>query len=141
VLIGEVTDAHAYLTPDRSGIYSEFTTQVIQVLKSGTTGLVADKQVAIERVGGVVRFASGTTYTCKVNHENMPQTGSRYVFFLTYKPEIDAFEIITAYHLRKGRVVPLDDAENLNKYANSDAETFITEVRSAIADSEKGGQK
>jgi hypothetical protein len=71
----------------------------------------------------------------------MPQVGRKYVFFLNYKTAINAFEIVTAYHLRKGRVVPLDDAENLKKYANGDADTFLAEVRSAVIESEKGGQK
>src|SRR5262249_9946043 len=141
VAIGNVTDAHAYLTDDRSGIYSEFTTQISEVLKSNTAWIAPEKTVALEREGGVVKFASGRTYAYKLDHQNMPQTGRHYVFFLKYKPDIDAFEIITAYHVRKGRVVPLDDAENLNKYADTEVENFIARVRSAVLESAKGGQK
>lgn len=52
VLVGEVTDARAYLSNDQTGVYSEFTIRIEDILKSDRADSVAaGNTIAIERWG------------------------------------------------------------------------------------------
>jgi hypothetical protein len=114
VIIGEVSDAQAYLSDDQTRIYSEFVVQIEQVLKndSKTTPLNVGTSVITERSGGRVRFPSGKIAVSVINNQDLPRSGRRYLLFLTHEgPEAklyDDFHILTAYELRDGKVFPLD---------------------------------
>lgn len=144
VIIGEVADAQAYLTEDKTGIYSEFVVRVDEVLKnSATTPLVSDSTISVMRGGGAVRFPSGKVIRRGQNYKPLPRVGRRYVFFLKYNNDGGQdFKIITAYALRGSRVFALD-GEPLQgivlepyaayqKYRDADQATFLNEVREAI---------
>jgi hypothetical protein len=144
VIIGEVADAQAYLTEDKTGIYSEFVVRVEEVLKnSATPPLVPDSSISAMRGGGAVRFPSGKVIRKGQPYKPLPRVGRRYVFFLKYNNDGGQdFKIITAYELRESRVFPLD-GEPLQgivlepyaayqKYRDADQATFLNEVREAI---------
>lgn len=141
IVIGEITDAKAYLSEDGTNIYSEFSIQVNEILKNDflnplTTGV----SLIAEREGGRVRFPSGKIVTACVNHQDMPRTGRRYVFFLTRtistESDSDCIHLLTAYELREGRVFPLDkvsEGHPISKYKGKTDQEFLTELRAVIA--------
>jgi hypothetical protein len=60
VVIGEVTDAQAYLSNDRTGVYSEFTVRVKEVLKNlNQVSLIPSEAVILEREGVPYDFHPG----------------------------------------------------------------------------------
>ena len=84
VLIGEVSSAKAYLSEDGTGIYSEFSIQVDEILKNDPLDpITAEVPLFAEREGGRVRLPSGKIVTARVVNQDMPRPGRRYVFFLT----------------------------------------------------------
>jgi hypothetical protein len=72
VIIGKVTSARAFLSENKTNIYSEFEIQIEQVWKSDRGDLNAGSSVAVERAGGRVRFPSGKIAISVVNHQQMP---------------------------------------------------------------------
>jgi hypothetical protein len=150
VVVGEVTSAQAYLSNDKTSVYSEFTVRVADVLKNGgSESLYFGAQIVAERAGGRVRFPSGKVLLRGAPYgKNMPRVGQRYIFFLKHNAEGQDYSIITAYELRSGRIFPLDGSPEgdvksnqfaeYEKYAGLDETSFFNEVRSAI---EKGEQK
>lgn len=147
VVVGEVTSAQAYLSNDKTNVYSEFTVRVADVLKNGSPeALYFGAQIVAERAGGRVRFPSGKVLLRGAPYgKNMPRVEQRYIFFLKQNPEGQDYSIITAYELRSGQVFPLDGSPEgdgksnqfteYEKYAGMDETRFISDVRSAI---EKG---
>ncbi|HKP48300.1 MAG TPA: hypothetical protein VJT50_16985 [Pyrinomonadaceae bacterium] len=141
VIIGEITSAKAYLSEDGTGIYSEFSIQVDEILKNDLLNPVTSAVPLIaEREGGRVRFTSGKIVTSRVNHQDMPRPGRRYVFFLTRTllngSALDGMHLLTAYELREGHVVPLDmvsEKHPINQYRGKAEEEFLTELRAVIA--------
>lgn len=78
VLIGKVTDAQAYLSQDKSGVYSSFTVQVNELLKNTTkTALASDSRIEVEREGERVRFPSGRLHLYITDGQEMPEVGLR----------------------------------------------------------------
>lgn len=153
IIVGEITDAQAYLSSDKTGVYSEFTTAVSEVLKSSTflPFSVGDSIIA-ERSGGRVRLPSGKVLLRGFSHKSMPRVGRQYVLFLKYNDQGQDFSIITGYELRAGKVFPLDgvpkDDYRLAQFAvyeGADAAAFLSEVRAAIEGapqtSPNGGQE
>ena len=140
VIIGRVTNAEAYLSSDKTGIYSEFTVETIQILKNDNrTALKVPGFVAVERTGGQVRFPSGHVTVMYVSNLGMPRVGGQYVFFLThnfpYKVRRDEdYRILTGYELLDGRVIPLDSARmvDFEAHRGKDHGTFLAELLTAI---------
>jgi hypothetical protein len=134
VIVGQITDAKAYLSNDKTGVYSSFTVQVNEVLKNSTTvPLSTASSIEVERDGGRVRFPGGRILIYTINSQDMPVVGLRYVLFLTNPHGQSDFEILTAYELREGKVYPLDDLPNLYRYENADELNFLSELRNRIA--------
>jgi hypothetical protein len=131
VLVGQVSDAHAYLSNDKTGVYSVFTVQVNEVLTNSTNlSLSAGSVIEVERDGGRVRFPNGRLHLYKIAEQDMPQVGLRYVLFLTNPGNESGFQMVTGYELRAGKVCPLDDLPKLHTYDNTDEAIFLEELRS-----------
>jgi hypothetical protein len=76
-------EARAYLSNDKTGVYSVFTIQVNEVLKNSTkTPITRGSAIEVERDGGRVRFPNGRLHMYKIGNLDMPKTGLRYVLFL-----------------------------------------------------------
>jgi hypothetical protein len=143
VVVGNVTDAKAYLSEDKTAVYSEFTVHVWDVLKnSQVLPFEVGTSVTVLRPGGGVRFPSGKVRRFLVAGRGLPHTGGRYAFFLKYDDLAQAYYIVTAYELLGGKVFPLDGVPqygtsthpfaSYRRYANADEGAFLVEVRSAV---------
>jgi hypothetical protein len=143
VVLGEVKDAQAFLSNDKSGVYSEFTVQVEQVFKDDTNASISlGSLVSTARIGGNVRYSRERIQAYHVVGQNMPQPGKRYIFFLRKGSEQGDYLILTAYEIRSGRIYPLDGASASppqpwagDAYENTDEGTFLQKLREAISQS------
>lgn|ERR1041385_8241055 len=134
ILIGEVVDAKAYLSNDKTGVYSEFTVRVDEVLKSGgETSVAQNNTIAVERQGGRVQFPSGKEHTYFVSKENMPEFGQRYVLFLKRLEEDQAFHLLTGYVLIGDKVSPLDEHHQFETYKGAEAAAFIEKIKTDLS--------
>jgi len=138
VLIGTVTNSQAYLSADKTGVYSEFEIRVEEILKGvGIAGLNSPS-VSVERFGGAVRFSSGVVQRYLTNGQGMPREGRRYLLFLKTIEGDDDFFVLTGYELRE-RIVPLDGSSQkgnlalaFDSYKGADVDIFLKAVRDAI---------
>ncbi len=145
ILIGEINDARAFLSNDRTGIYSEFTISVGEVLKNnGGFKITTGAEIDAERSGGAVRFPSGAIQKYVIANQHFPLVGRTYILFLKRDGDQE-FSIVTAYELRSEQVLPLDGASNANGarlpfdvYKGSDVSSFLDIVRNAIRNNVKG---
>lgn len=133
VLIGEISDANAYVSADKNGVYSEFTLRVEQVLKAVAPSAHVKGVVTVERQGGRVRYPSGRVEWYRIALQEIPLVNRRYVLFLKRIDE-DSFSIVTGYELRDGHVYALDGgASQFAAYNGTDEASFLQLVREAIA--------
>lgn len=143
VVIGQIADAQSYLSPDKTGVYTEFTVRLEEVLKAdGAAALAPGGTLAAQREGGLVRFASGRVQRYKPHFQGTPRVGGRYVLFLKRNEDGQTYFIWTGYELSGGRVHPLDGvdlpggATELSQFAaykNADEATFMSALREAVA--------
>jgi hypothetical protein len=130
VVLGRVLDSRAYLSNDKTGVYSVFSIQIEQVLKSSlpiTNGSV----IETERDGGRVKFPSGRLHLYLTDKADMPIVGGRYVLFLDAKND-QAFQIVTAYEIQDRKVRPLDRFRNAQRYNDWDESEFLTELTNKL---------
>lgn len=150
IITGEVTGASAYLSNDRTQVYSEFTVTVTDTLANETAlPISAGASITAARAGGRVRLPSGKVLIRGQLGRAMPSVGGRYLLFLRYNDEGEDFSIITGYELRDGRVYPLDGAPvkggKIPQYAAYEAYSgayearFLSEVYQAIANARRAG--
>jgi hypothetical protein len=134
IVIGRVTDGQAYLSNDKSGVYSVFSVQVEQALTNHSSVVVpSGGSIEVEREGGRVKFPSGRIHLYMTTEQDMPEIGSRYVFFLTAGENEGVFQIVTAYELRDGKVFPLDKLPKPKAYQNGEESTFLSELKRKIS--------
>ncbi|HVG34754.1 MAG TPA: hypothetical protein VM911_16920 [Pyrinomonadaceae bacterium] len=132
IIIGEIIAAEAYLSNDKTGIYSEFTIHIDEVFKNaGGYSLVSGGTVEAEREGGRVRFPSGRIQRFSLDRLRMPRLGRRYILFLTSDNE-QGFHILTGYELQQSKVLPLDDLPYTKSYKNVDEASFLSELRERL---------
>jgi hypothetical protein len=81
IVIGTITYAKAYLSNDKTGVYSTFTVLIHEVLKNPEK-LKVGNLVEAEREGGRVQFSSGRVHLYMVSEQDMPRVGGRYLLFL-----------------------------------------------------------
>ncbi len=130
VVVGQVTEAESFLSADRTGVYSEFTVQIGEVLKDdGESRIAPGSSLAAQRAGGQVRFPSGRSHLYSVSNELMPQVGRRYLLFLTKQEEGQAFHILTGYELDNGTVLPLDRHEQFRGLQGKEEVSLLDAVR------------
>jgi hypothetical protein len=109
IIVGTIAAQHAYLSNDRTAIYTEFKVQVEQSLKTTKDfPLQVGATIDIERQGGSVQFSSDTVISRGVINKSLPWLGKRYLLFLEYRPEGKDFSIIAGYRLEGALVTPLD---------------------------------
>lgn len=143
VVIGEITDAQAYLADDNTGLYSEFTVRLDEVLKDDSSNHLTGSVMA-EREGGAIKFPNGRVKQFKLNQEGMPRIRRQYVLFLKSNGAGQDYTILTGYELHAGQVSPLDGLGGklvFSRYAGADQTTFLNEVRSAIAQSSQASTR
>lgn len=144
IVIGEITNEQAYLSEDKTSIYSEFNVNVSEVLKNtDSNSLIVGAEIAVSRGGGAVRFPSGKVIRRLFEGKPMPQIGQKYVFFLNYNKEGQDYPIITAYEIRNGKIVPLDGLLKNGKvveqlvahqsYRGASEAEFLSEIQAAIS--------
>lgn len=130
VVLGEVLDAQAHLSEDKSNVFSEFTVHITKVLKS--KGSLAG-QISVERIGGYVKYPDGRKLLYLLGTARMPKVGARYVWFLKGIPTTENFNILTAYELGAEGVSPLDWSPQFETYRGHSESSFFTELSSALA--------
>lgn len=148
IIVGEVIEAQAYLSEDKTNIYSEFTVRVEQILKNDNADTInVGEIITTERQGGRVRFPSGRIESERIAGQNPPQSGHRYILFIGFNPYEAGTKsltgprgnmsrhILTAYEIRENRIYPLDSAtgRNFQKEQGKDAASFLNEIRNAVA--------
>lgn len=132
-----VGSSRAFLSDDKTGVYSEFTMVVAKVFKQveGFSVNPGDTIIA-ERFGGKVRYPSGKVIRYRIEGEGMPVVGKRYIFFLA-KADQDSYNLLTAYEIQGNKIFALDGSRNnargqgnsiFDKHNGKDLDNFLREV-------------
>lgn len=150
VVEGIVADAKAFLSEDKTGVYSEFTIRVSKVLKVSTELQVElGDMVITERFGGKVRYPSGQVILYRIEGQGAPMTGKRYLFFLA-KGNQRNYRLLTAYEIQGKEVFCLDGSRinsrgkgnwNFDKHNGEDVNSFMESVGRSVNNSRGKGKQ
>ncbi|MDQ3749782.1 MAG: hypothetical protein M3367_12360 [Acidobacteriota bacterium] len=139
IVIGEIVNASAHLSNDKSGIYTEFTIRVDETLKSDTANKVEqDDSITADRTGGVVRYPNGQKVFYRNDGDDLPRVGSKYVLFLTSDKQSPNYKILNGQELKDDGVIPLDLERSFDAFKGARKMSFIKAVRDKIAESSTG---
>lgn len=136
VVVGEVSDAKAYLSNDKTGVYSEFVLHLDKVLKDESKRLTSGCSILVARKGGRVRFPAGRISQYFTAGQGMPRVGQRYVLFLISSEEEKYFYLLTGYELREGHVLLLDNPGSghpITAYKGKEELSLLKDIQAAVA--------
>jgi hypothetical protein len=127
IVVGMITARHAYLSADKTAIYTEFRVQIDQLFKApAESSLKPSEFIDVERAGGLLQFSADVIISRGAANKTLPWMGKRYLLFLIYLPESKDFSIVTGYRLEGAQVIPLD------KSSNDSSSTKIVEDANAL---------
>lgn len=132
VLTVEIKRAEAHLSHDKSGVYSEFSAQIADVMKDASSRLQAGTVITVRRVGGVIHYPNGHKELYAIAEQHMPIVGGRYLLFLKAIEPGEDYEIVTGYQFENGQVMPLDAPHQFRVFAAAEQSNFLKEVRDKI---------
>lgn len=140
IVIGSVQQGQAFVSPDKTGVYSEFSIVIANVLKSeNTQQILAGATVIGIRPGGEIHYPSGHREKFLFRGIGYPKLGAQYVFFLRQDPGGSDYAILTAYELKEGIVFALDSEEPFMHYEGVAQGSFLDFLRRNIAAGESPG--
>jgi hypothetical protein len=146
IVIGTIREAKAYLSEDRTDIYSEVSLPVEEILKADPQyRLKIHGTVTADRRGGAVRFPSGKIVRSAYWGRGIPSIGHRYLLFLKDAGD-SGFSIVTGYELTGKGVIPLDGLprsddsvyRNYESLRNTSEASLLDAVRKAISENGSG---
>jgi hypothetical protein len=135
IVVGTVLSGKAFVSKDRTYVYSDYQVRVDRVLKQdASASLAVGEQIVVSRGGGTIRFPSGHIRNYLTSGEGFPAIGSQYLFFLG-KPNFPQHEyeqiIGSLYQLSDGKVHPFD-TEQLPLFDDMSDVVFLAKVEQAI---------
>lgn len=149
IIIGTITDSQAFVSNDKTAVYSEFQVSVNQILKNNNVlPIIPESNIVAERIGGNVRFPSGRIQRRGYSGHNLPQKNKQYVLFLKWDEAGKDYSILTGYEVQEQTVNPLDGLDNENprifsnykQYKNADLSMFLSKLKEVIENLSVGGK-
>jgi hypothetical protein len=135
VVVGDVRDRQTYLSNDKSGVYTEFTISVSEVIKGDPARVTQGGTITASRVGGVVRYSNGHKRLYLVVGEGLPLDGGQYVLFLKGDEQGQTYTVLTMYQLGPDGVTPIDEGIQFEPYRGQEKSEFLKTIRDKITKS------
>ena len=132
VIIGEVQGRHSYLSNDKSGVYTEFTISVNEVLKGDPAQVSRGSTITASRAGGVVHYPNGHKRLYLVSGEGLPLEDGQYVLFLKRDGEDQNYLVLTMYQLGADDVTPIDEGVQFDPYRGQKKSDFLKRIQDQI---------
>ena len=136
IVVGTIGAGEAHVSENKKNVFSEFTLIAENVLKARLSELAQGSVLTIDRIGGHVKYPNGQRVLYRIFGMNMPQTGARYLFFLTAKHNKEDLSILTGYELTPDGAAPLDeDLPQVRNLAGLSEKDLMQKVRDLIRNS------
>lgn len=133
IVTGIATAASAHLSNDKTGIYTEYTIRIEQVLKDGLgRNPSPDSVITIDRAGGAVRYPDGHRVAYLLAEKKLLSVGASYALFLRDDKRSKNFEVVTAYELKVNSVSPLDSGSSFEEVRGMTKSDFIKAVQGKL---------
>jgi hypothetical protein len=131
VVVGTTVGGGAFMSPDKTGVYTELSLRIEEIIYKGRDSLRDGETIAISRMGGLVRYHTGEETLFRIVGQNMPVIGKQYLFFLKAMPDGDDFQILTGYELTASGVVALDDPTRFREQNGRGKTDLLAAARTA----------
>jgi hypothetical protein len=134
-VVGEIAEANAHVSNDKSGVYTEFDICISGMLKNNSPNkrIQVGKYITADRAGGFVRYPNGRKILYRFTDRNLPQVGGRYLLFLENDNASPNFKIFTGYEISQDKFVRLDREIQLGQYTKYNSSQFLQAVRDESA--------
>ncbi len=134
IVTGRITAVAVHLSNDKSGVYSELTVKVDQVLKNNIPiDIERGSLITVDRAGGIVRYPNGQMVLYLDSEDGLPEVGREYLMFLTSDKKSENYAIRTLYELQETRTVPLDHGRRMDDIKRMGKSDFVKVVREKLS--------
>jgi hypothetical protein len=138
ILVGCVENVSAYLSTDKTHIYTESRVHVEDLLKlSARRPFPENREMIVDQIGGTLKLPSGRVIRdpARVDFLGRIRSGARYLLFTRWIHDGRDLTLIRGYELREGQVFKLTEDRtpgNVPVSGPSEEKEFIRAVRNAL---------
>jgi hypothetical protein len=133
IVTGIATVSSAHLSNDKTGIYSEYSVRVEQVLKNNTSReMIRGSVITVDRAGGAVRYPNGRKIAYMIAESRLPDSGRTYTLFLRDGKRNTNFEIVSLYELNVNSVIPLDARPSIDEIKGIGKADFVKTIQEKL---------
>jgi hypothetical protein len=134
IVVGTVDNGKAFVSEDRTFVYSDYHVRIGEVIKADPEKPIrVGAQILAWVLGGSIRFPAGHLKHFVISGRGFPESGMQYVLFLRRTdPAIRDYAISTAYEVKDGVVLPLNDNEDSKQFEGMKVDEFLNSVRNAV---------
>jgi len=137
ILTGNVSGSRAFLSKNKTNIYSEFSVKVDSLVRTDNGIAITPEQIiAVNRMGGRVRFASGHIQNYCLSGAGALEIGKKYILFLKRDDSMRGFLLLTAFKIENEKIFPIDDTLGVDAYKDVTYSEFLKEIEKAITTSQ-----
>jgi hypothetical protein len=131
VIIGSILSSNAFVSNDKSGVYSEYSLYIQSVLKNDKAKeRHPGETIIVDRSGGYVKYPKGQKILYINDWQDLPELNGRYLIFLDKEgsEQNPNYKIITAYQFKDNQVLPLDRTSRFAEFKGMAESTFVKRV-------------
>jgi hypothetical protein len=137
ILTGSVAGSRAFLSKNKTNVYSEFNVKVDSLVRTDNGIAITPEQIiAVNRMGGGVRFASGHIQNYWLSGAGALEMGEKYIVFLKRDDSMGGFLLLTAFKIENEKIFPIDDTLGVAAYKGVMYTEFLKEIEKAITTSQ-----
>jgi len=140
VVAGTINRHQAFMSQDGTNIYTELYVNVDQVFKTNNPSLQSGETLTVLNDGGSLVVHGRKLHVNPVSGDpsGFVDLGGRYVFFLRYQPNIDAYRVVKAWRLTGNGPQALQPSDKQGPEAelllSMSESQFLNEVQQAVND-------
>jgi hypothetical protein len=137
ILTGSVSGSRAFLSKNKTNVYSEFNVKVDGLVRTDNGIAITPEQIiAVNRMGGRVRFTSGHIQNYWLSGAGALEIGEKYIVFLKRDDSMGGFLLLTAFKIENEKIFPIDDTLGVAAYKGVMYTEFLKEIEKAITTSQ-----
>lgn len=88
IVIGNIQNSKVFLSNEKAGVYSEYSVCIEAILKEDSRKKrTVGEIITTDRAGGIVRYPNGHQMLYRIDWQDLPEVGGRYLLFLSNDDE------------------------------------------------------
>jgi hypothetical protein len=134
IVEGTTSDCGVDLSSDKTTTFTACGAEVEKVIKNSTTNRISEaSKIIVTREGGDIGL-NGAKVGSVIAGQSLPQSETRYILFLRYRPPTDDYTILAYYRVTGQGIQAVDEPPLFHVHDGKKEDEFLNDVQTSTVD-------